>query len=191
MKKIRLVESILILIMVLALLTTGIYAWIIARFASDPIIFTSGSITVDADFYVANDANKDGLLDGGYTEITSGGIDFTNLIPGQIYTFRLIVENTGTANGTLSVQLSDIIPSNPTLYNLMVLNYTNPTTSNLEVVSLDALDVPLFNNYVLEMDEILTLDFTIKIEPTINNTLHNSTISISYIEVRLDQIVNP
>lgn len=191
MKKLRLVESILILIMVLALLTTGIYAWIIARFASEPIIFTSGSITMDAGFYSANDSNKDGVLDGGYTEITESGIDFINLMPGQIYTFRLIVENTGTADGRLQISIKDIIPSNSALYELLTIEFVHPVTSIPTAIDLDASTITLFTNYTLVYDTTLTFDFTIEVKPTIDNTLHNESISIGYLALKLDQITNP
>lgn len=188
MKKIRLLESILILIMVLALIGTGIFAWIIARFQSEPVIFTSGEITMNANFYVANDTNKDGILDGGYTEVTSGGIDFTNLMPGQIYTFRIIIENTGTESGHLDLTAKDILPSDVLLFDLLTLDFTNPTTLLSSSVALDSAQVVIFSNYELAYQGTLTFDFTIHIEPTINNTLHGESITIGYFEVRLDQI---
>ncbi len=188
MNKIRFIESIMILIMVLALLTTGIFAWIIARFQSEPVIFTSGSITVDAQLYTANDANKDGILDGGYTEITSAGIDFTNLMPGQVYTFRLIIENTGTAPGHLDITVKDILPSNLALFNLLTVDFIHPTTLVNTSLDLNSTEVVFFSNYVLDFEGTLTFDFTIQIEPEINNTLHSESITIGYFEVRLDQI---
>lgn len=191
MKKIRLIESIVILVMVLALLTTGIFAWIIARFASEPIIFTSGSIKMEASFYQANDANLDGILDGGYTQITTGGLPLDDLMPGQTYTFRLVIVNQSTTDGHLTVTLKDIIPTNVTLYNLLTLNYINPITTSPASMALDTANETVFTNYVLTFGETLTFDFTIYVEPTINNTLHNESIEIGYIEIRLDQIVNP
>lgn len=188
MKKLRLLESILILIMVVALLTTGIFAWIIARFQSEPVIFTSGDISMNANFYVANDTNKDGVLDGGYTEITTAGIDFTNLMPGQIYTFRLIIENTSTEDGHLDITVKDIIPSNSGLFNLLSLDFIHPTTAVNTSINLDSASEILFSNYVLTYQETLTFDFTIQIEPTLDNSLHGESISIGYFEVRLDQI---
>ncbi len=188
MKKLRLIESIVILIMVLALLTTGIFAWIIARFQSEPVIFTSGSIAVDAQLFIANDANRDGTLDGGYTEITSAGIDFVNLMPGQIYTFRLIIDNTGTAPGHLDITVKDILPTDTDLFNLMTIDFIHPTTLTNTSLDLNSADVILFSNYVLSFEGTLTFDFTIQIEPTINNDLHNESIQIGYFEIRLDQI---
>lgn len=191
MKKIRFIESIVILVMVLALLTTGIFAWIIARFASEPIIFTSGSIKMEASFYQANDANLDGILDGGYTQITTGGLPLDDLMPGQTYTFRLVIVNESTTNGHLTITLKDIVPTQAALYNLLTLNYINPVSTNQTTIALDSLNEILFADYVLTFGETLTLDFTIQVEPTINNTLHNESIEIGYIEIRLDQIVNP
>lgn len=188
MKKLRLIESIVIFVMVLALLTTGIFAWIIARFQSEPVVFTSGAITVDAALYSANDANYDGVLDGGYTEITAAGIDFTNLMPGQVYTFRLIIDNTGTADGHLDLTVKDILPTDNALFNLLTIDFVHPTTSVNTSLDLDSTDVILFSNYVLPFEGSLTFDFTIQIEPTINNTLHSESITIGYFEVRLDQI---
>lgn len=188
MKKLRLLESILILIMVLALISTGIFAWIIARFQSEPVIFTSGSITMNANFYVANDTNKDGVLDGGYTEITAGGIDFINLMPGQIYTFRIVIENTGTESGHLDLTAKDIIPTDPALFNLLTLDFIHPTTLLSSSVALDSAEAVIFSNYELLYQGTLTFDFTIQIEPTINNTLHSESITIGFFEARLDQI---
>lgn len=188
MKKLRLIESIVIFVMVLALLTTGIFAWIIARFQSDPVIFTSGSITLNAQLYTANDANKDGVLDGGFTEITAAGIDFENLMPGQVYTFRLIIENTGTADGHLDITVKDILPTNIALFNLLTIDFIHPTTLINTSLDLNSSNVVLFSNYVLTYEGTLTFDFTIQVEPTINNTLHGESITLGYFEVRLDQI---
>ena len=188
MKKLRLLESILILIMVLALLTTGIFAWIIARFQSEPVIFTSGSIAMNANFYVANDTNKDGVLDGGYTEITAGGIDFINLMPGQVYTFRIIIENISTEPGHLDLTAKGILPSDLLLFDLLRLDFTNPSNSVSASVALNSAEEVIFSNYVLDYQETLTFDFKISIEPDIDNTLHGQSITIGYFEARLDQI---
>lgn len=191
MKKIRLIESIVILVMVLALLTTGIFAWIIARFASEPIIFTSGSIKMEASFYQANDANLDGILDGGYTQITSGGLPLDDLMPGQTYTFRLVIVNMGTHAGKLSLNMNDITPSNSALFSLLALQYTMPGTSTLVTMNLDSSNKTLFTNYVLDFEGTLTFDFTIEVKSTINNALQGESISIGHLSIRLDQIINP
>lgn len=189
MKKIRLIESIVILVMVLALLTTGIFAWIIARFGSEPIIFTSGSIKMEAAFYQANDANLDGILDGGYTQITTGGLQLNDLMPGQTYTFRLVIVNMGTHAGSLSLNMNDIVPSNIALYNLLAIEYTMPGTTNQVTMNLDDSSKIFFTDYVLDFENTLTFDFVIMVKPTINNSLQGGSISIGHLFIRLDQII--
>ncbi|MDY0346809.1 MAG: hypothetical protein RBQ70_03980 [Acholeplasma sp.] len=192
MKQRGVLQSLIVFSLVLALFSLATYAWIIATFKSDPIIVESGTLTVEAQLFEAADLNQDGILDAGpvYTEITTGFMIFANVIPGQTYTYRITVTNTGSTNGYLTIKANDIIPSNSELYNLLQLNYINPVTSSPTSLNLDAETFTMFSDYELAASAQFSLDFTIYIKPTINNALQDEYISIGHFEIILNQIDN-
>lgn len=193
MKHLTLTKSLIIFVIVLTLFSVATYAWIIATFKSNPIIVEAGTLTVTTNFFIGEDDNKDGTLNPGgvYTPITTGGLAFDNTIPGEVYTYRLAIQNTGNTNGFLTLKVNDIIATNPALLNLLLLNYTNPTTTASVALDLNNISLELFKNHVLTAGQTLTLDFTIYIKPTINNTLQNESITIGHFEVILNQIATP
>ena len=87
--------------------------------------------------YYGLDSDFDGELDDGtYAEITTAGIGFTNVIPGQIYTYRLVVRNMGTVDGILSISINDIIAT-AGMYEGFSVSFTDPETKDLAFVNGD------------------------------------------------------
>ena len=117
-------------------------------------------------------------------------MSFSDAIPGETYTYRLLISNTGSIDGYLSVLIRDILPSDMLLYNLLSIKYTNPVNSSVVELNLDAADFLLFENYTLLSNSNIEFNFIIYIKPTVNNTLHKESIEIGHFEVRLDQISN-
>lgn len=192
MKHFTLIKSMILFMVVLSVFSIVTYAWIIATFKSDPIIVESGTLTVTSNFFIADDDNKDGILNPGstYTAITTGGLSFDNAIPGETYTYRLAIKNTGNTDGFLTLKVNDIIATNPALLNLLSLHYTNPITTSSVELDLDSLTLDLFKDHILIAGQTLTLNFTIHIKPTINDNLQNESIAIGHFEVILNQIAN-
>lgn len=192
MKQRGVLKSLIVFSLVLALFSLASYAWIIATFKSDPIIVESGTLIAEAQLFEAEDSNQDGILDAGpvYTEITTGFMIFADVIPGQTYTYRIIVSNIGTTDGFLTIKATEIDPSDDALFNLLQLNYTNPTNGDNIELDLNTTSHTLFSDLLVESNTQYTMDFTIYIKPTIDNTLHNAHISIGHFEVILNQIEN-
>lgn len=192
MKHFTLIKSMILFMVVLSVFSIVTYAWIIATFKSDPIIVESGTLTVTSNFFIADDDNKDGILNPGstYTAITTGGLSFDNAIPGETYTYRLAIKNTGNTDGFLTLKVNDIIATNPALLNLLSLHYTNPITTSSVELDLDSLTLDLFKDHTLIAGQTLILNFTIHIKPTINDNLQNESIAIGHFEVILNQIAN-
>ena len=192
MKHLKRFNILIIAVIVISILTVASYAWITAIFKAPAIIITTGTLTVEASFEMANDVDKDGAIDlpESYQTITSGGLSFSDAIPGETYTYRLLISNTGSIDGYLSVLIRDILPSDMLLYNLLSIKYTNPVNSSVIELNLDAADFLLFENYTLLSNSNIEFNFIIYIKPTVNNTLHKESIEIGHFEVRLDQISN-
>ena len=192
MKHFTLIKSMILFMVVLSVFSIVTYAWIIATCKSDPIIVESGTLTVTSNFFIADDDNKDGILNPGstYTAITTGGLSFDNAIPGETYTYRLAIKNTGNTDGFLTLKVNDIIATNPALLNLLSLHYTNPITTSSVELDLDSLTLDLFKDHTLIAGQTLILNFTIHIKPTINDNLQNESIAIGHFEVILNQIAN-
>lgn len=194
MKK-QLISSIFIFLSVVMVITTVVFAWVVLTFRSEEIIVTTGSIKVEANLFYATDENYDGNLDlvSGepvYNPITSPGITFTEVIPGQKYTYRLVITNTGTSDGFLSIYIKDILTIDSDMYQMLKITYINPVNDTLTEVNLNNQNVTLFNDYLLDESAILNLDFIIEVRTNANNDLQNSSISIGFFEVRLNQIAN-
>jgi uncharacterized repeat protein (TIGR01451 family) len=181
--------SIVLFSAILVLVALFSYAWIIATFKSDPIIVETGTLDLDYTLSIANDTNHDGILDGGYVEITAGGLTFNEVTPGMVYTYRLELTNLGSINGHLDISIQDILPSSVGMNQALIIKYINPVTSLPVETLLDSSTETLFQNYVLISTGSLIFDFTITINPELGNINQSESILISYFELRLDQII--
>ncbi|MDY0211166.1 MAG: hypothetical protein RBQ91_07180 [Acholeplasma sp.] len=191
MKKIHLIMSSLVLIAILILLSTVIYGWIISTFRSEPIIVESGSLTMDSAFYIGSDTDKDGVLDEQlYTLITEAGITFNAAMPGEIYTYKLEITNTGSTTGYLSIKANDVLPSIESLYNLLSVKFTDPKTLLPVELDLNAASIELFNDYLMSSNQTLSFVFQIYVKPSLDYSVQNESISIGYFELTLNQIEN-
>ncbi|HHU42976.1 MAG: hypothetical protein QM214_02645 [Bacillota bacterium] len=111
MKK-RLVYSIILFLFSLSVAVTAVAAWFTpsAQYI-DNIIITAGTVDAQARLFMIEDFNKDGVPDlvdskPVYTLINS--IDIDNMIPQNVYSYKLDVKNTGKAMANLTVYFEDI-----------------------------------------------------------------------------------
>lgn len=106
MKK-RLVGSILLLFITLGVFTTAVAAWFTpsAQYINN-IIFTAGTIEVDATLYEASDFDRDGVLDiveGTNVYTAKNDITILSMKPGEVYCYKLDITNIGELKGDLEV----------------------------------------------------------------------------------------
>ncbi|MFA6626949.1 MAG: hypothetical protein WCQ80_04055 [Bacilli bacterium] len=185
---------ILFLMMILTVLLTVYitYAWFTVTEKSQPIIISTGSLKQSSRFYVGIDSNYDGVLDdGSYQELVHGGFEVSALIPGQIYTFKIVVINEGTVDGNLSVTMNNIITTNDDILSEFLLSYVNPVTGLTVDKTLDERinqDIDLFlNKTVLKDSGLFEFDFTIEALGTIPSTLRNVNLTITNYIISLVQ----
>lgn len=167
---------------------SAVLAWTVIRRDTEQIIIQTGTLESEVTFLIANDANKDGNLDGGFVEILENNIYFARITPGEIYTFRLIITNIGSIDGTLQVSARDLFVTDLGLLDALQIEFTDPVTEQNVSLDLDDETVLLFSDYLLERDDTLTFDFTIHVKTTVTSALSNEQITIGAFEVRLDQI---
>jgi hypothetical protein len=147
-RKSKLVLLLLAMILTAVLTTYISFAWFSLSQSTKPIIITTGSLRVSTHFYVGVDENHDGVLDNNqYDEVTEGGISFTNVIPGQIFTFRLVAVNEGTTDGTLEIIMNDIETTDINLLKGFTLYYINPTDDSVVNISLENYKNNKFNMF--------------------------------------------
>lgn len=191
MRKQNFIASIIMLVSVVILLSGIVFAWIISTFKSDPILIESGTVTMESSFYQGVDSNKDGTLDDGtYTVITEAGLDFGAVIPGEVYSYKIVVENTGSITGYLSIDIKDIIPSDPALFNLLSIRYLDPNTNLESEINLSTTNVSLFEDYEMASDAIYDFLFQIYVKPSLDYTIQGESIIITQFELTLNQIEN-
>ena len=88
----------------------------------------SGRLISDAKLFLLDDPDYDGTdPNNEFTEITSS-YHFTQVQPGQVFTFKLEVTNLGTIPAHLKVNLNIAAASNSNLLNVMHIVYTSPVT---------------------------------------------------------------
>ena len=167
---------------------TAVLAWTIVRRDTEQIIIQTGTLESEVTFLIANDANKDGNLDGGFEAIQDGNIYFARVTPGEIYTYRLIIENIGSIDGYLQVSVKDLFVTDVGLFDALSIHFEDPMTEQNVSLDLDDETVLLFSEYVLERENTFTFDFTIQIKTTVTSALSNEQITLGAFEVRLDQI---
>lgn len=200
----RLKLFMLFLMMILTMLLTVYitYAWFNVTKESKPIIITTGSVKQNSHYYVGVDSNYDGTLDKDendqdiYQEVFQGGFTMQSAIPGQIFTFKLIIINDGTVDGNLSITMNDITvlgeaEGGVSLLQYFEVSYTNPTTSLPIDITLDNRvnnDILLFSGLTLLTNTgYFEFDFTIKALETIPTNLGGVQLKISNYIISLVQ----
>lgn len=192
----KLFMMILMMILTASLTVYITYAWFTMSEKSRPIIITTGSLKQSSHFYVGVDENYDGTLEGGYTELIHGNYSISAVIPGQIYTFKIIVINDGSVSGKLSIKMNNIITDNPQLLEYFELSYINPHNNTMVTRSLVSIpevdpeqDIILVNELVVASDGApYELDFTIHALNTIPSNLGSVTLNISNYIITLVQL---
>lgn len=180
-----------------AALITTVFGWFALLDVRQSLIFTTGSLESEVEFYMANDPNYDGMfLEEDYV-IKTDPIVMENVVSGQIFSFKLVIRNVGNIPGELTVTLKEP---------LFLDGSDNPSSSLKEAYSFGYSDIGETNyqhtydvfpnsdtvfgykNRVSNLDEDVVIYFQIIVTKKLTNTYYNHTLKIPSIEVRLDQL---
>jgi len=187
MKTTKILQTLFFLLSGLLMSASLVFAWFIITFSTDEIIIDVGTLELDVAFFWANDANLDGVLDGGFTPIETMPFEEV-FIPGQIYTFRITATNTGTVDGNLTLSVEDILMTSPGVENMLVFGYNDPTSGSPVQTPVPSGPLTLFSDYLMDAEETLTFDFTISVSTQMTSSVGSETITFTAFLIRLDQI---
>ncbi len=188
----QLILIIISIVLTGATLITAVFAWFTHSNAEQSIVFSTGTIEVEAELYQANDPDCDGVFDPATAyQLKTSAIEINNVVSGQIYSFKLVVKNQGTIPGSLKITLMNL--PNMTINNALTLKYSELDQStyantktvfpngNFVIASMDSL------SYVSGSNETVLL-FQIVVNKNLTNAHYGQTFVISTIKVELEQI---
>lgn len=168
-----------------AFLGSAVFAWVAFVEKTQPIMLYSGRLQSTARLYILDDPDFDGIdPNNNYTEIISA-YQFSNLKPGQVFTFKLEVDNVGTIDAYLSVYLEIDSLSNIDLLDVINITYTAPINTNQSLNSMF-----LFEEELIQKSETYVFFFQIVATEMLGNNLRGQFFTIKNLVVRLDQIRN-
>lgn len=189
MKKTVVIRIVLFLLTLISFLTTTVFAWSTFVQRTQPIMFYSGRLSVEAKLFQLVDPNYDGIdLDDEYVEITES-YEFTKLVPGQVFSFKIEVTNNGNIPGYLKLAMfiNDVASSQ--FLDVMELSYENPETNDLIVNSLSYENLFFQNKYLVSgVQNKYTFYFKLHVKPELGNSLKSQGLIIEKFVVTLDQI---
>ena len=169
-------------------LITVTFAWFIAIDKTDPIIIKSGTLKVSASLYIGLDTDEDGNVEESEYSIVEEPINLTNVLPGNIYYFKLEIENLGSVPGHLSVDAINIIYSDDIMKNTFKFDFVNPKSSEEETLFIFDEEINLFENFVINKESSLQFYFKIIGDEIINTDMHGHSLKLSSFLITLDQI---
>ena len=183
--KSKLIYSFLMVFTALTLSVVVIFAWFIITEKTEPIIISTGTLRSSCSLYYWDDDNYDGILEEDeYIEILEAGIIFNNAIPGQVYHYKLVVENIGTIDGLLTISIGDILATNNDMYNGFAVSFIEPEENS---ITFEEGDIVLFSDYFLEKGETYEFLFMIIIKDTISSSLKAESMIVTNFIVDLAQ----
>lgn len=188
-RRVRIIQLLLALFFSIVLFIFVAYAWFVTLEKTEPIIINTGSLRADCKFYRGIDSDYDGVLDeGAYEEITAAHLHFVNVIPGQIYTFKLSVTNIGTVSGFLSVTIDDIFSEEEELMEYFTVSFDVPETADIPLSASENGRLTLFEYFVLEPENTYDFVFQIRIGNFSGDIFHLKTLTIARFIVDLIQV---
>ncbi|MCK9470984.1 MAG: hypothetical protein M0Q88_04445 [Bacilli bacterium] len=169
-------------------LITVTFAWFIAIDKTDPIIIKSGTLKVSASLYIGLDTDEDGNVEESEYSIVEEPINLTNVLPGNIYYFKLEIENLGSVPGHLSVDAINIIYSDDIMKNTFKFDFVNPKSSEEETLFIFDEEINLFEDFVIYKESSLQFYFRIIGDEIINTDMQGHSLKLSSFLITLDQI---
>jgi len=203
----RMIMSILALVSAALLLVFATFAWFVT--SNNANLGGTTLNVIDVDVTLSLQSSESGSISPTDTYTTSiDSIDFENAIPGEVFYYRLKIENTGNIAITTRVLLYGFVDglavSPPIGYNnpnslLSVLLFESSNTDNLYNLSSATLlsrisgspdfttaSIVIANDITLEVDEIQYVYFSFTFPGnTVGNDYRNLKLLISQIQVSL------
>lgn len=188
-KNVKVIQLLLMLIVTLITLVTVTFAWFIVITKTDPIIIESGSLRVNASLYIGKDTNDNKVIEEDeYVLITDEIKNLKNVLPGTIYSFKLVIYNAGSASGHLSVDMINIIYSDEVMQNSFKIVYNHPI-DNIETTKFIGNDeLAIFKEFVLTEKTTYSFYFRIIGSENISAEMAGHFLKLSSFLVTLDQI---
>lgn len=148
-----------LVIMIILAATTVVFAWFTLVQKTQTILIYSGSIKLVANLY---DEDNNEIIEA---------ISFENVVPGDEFSFKLVISNEGNLDGKLDIEFV-FSSNNPSLLNFFQIEYDNSLntfndglTINNTLLSAETKEFPfkIIINRNLTLDDFNNGDF-IKIE---------------------------
>lgn len=190
--KSKVVLLILTMVLTVVLLMYMTYAWFDMVKETNPIIIQTGTLRLESSLYYAYDSNDNGTIEESeYEEVLEGGLEFTRIIPGEKYYFRIYTKNIGTIPGYLSISINDLSATKESLLQGFCVVFQDPkSVDEITVISLhdhNNYKIQLFENVKLVKNEFFTFDFTLEATELITSQVKGETLTITNFLIRLDQ----
>lgn len=187
--KSKVIKLSLMLIATVFALVMITFAWFMAINKTDPIIIESGTLRVSAELYIGKDKNDNGQIEEDEYELVSDKIkNLTNVIPGKIYSFKLIITNNGTVPGNLSVSIINITYSNHIMNNAFKIFYFDPIEEYESIKQINGEDLNIFQEYKIEKKSSFLFYFSIVGDESISSEMSGHFVKLTSFLIRLDQI---
>lgn len=184
MRKVVVLRAIMFMFTLIAFLTSAVFAWMTFSEQTQPILIYHGNIKEFIEVYQLVDPNYDGEdPNNQYTQLIGPKV-FTNVIPGQIYAFKLEVTNLGTIPAHLKVELNLDLSSDSDLKAVIKITYDNPIQTDMFLEN----NMLLFDEIVLNPEQTYVFHFKIHITGDIGNTFKGKSLIIKNLTITLDQI---
>lgn len=184
-RNMRVIQITVMLLSSIVLFVFVTFAWFASLSKTEPIIINTGSLKADCHFYRGIDANQNGTIEETeYQEITEAHLSFPDIIPGDIFTFKLGVTNQGTIAGFLSIKANGIETDYEDLPDYFAFTFSSPFSGN---VPLTSGSVVLFQNYVLDEGQNYDFVFSVNISGNAPNDIKGKSLTIDNFTVDLIQ----
>lgn len=189
MKKTAIVRILLFVLTLVSFLGSAVFAWSTFVQRTQPIMFYSGRLNVDAKLYKLIDLNYDGIdEDNVYEEVTESFV-FTRLVPGQIFSFKIEMTNQGTIPGFLKLEMLMNELSDSDIFEYIELRYIDIETEEMIEENLDY-SMMFFQNKDLNpgSSNTYTFYFQMKVKGELGNNFKSVDLVIEKFIITLDQI---
>lgn len=156
-------------------LTTTVFAWFSLVEKTQPIIIYSGSVELEVHLY---DSDNNEIND----------INYTKVVPGDVYNFKLTVKNLGSIRSDLDVKFNLLASNN--LKNYITFNISDTETPAFSDSTTFTSASYTYENILTYQQEV-TINFSVTISGDIELTdlSLNDLIEITSIEITLEQII--
>lgn len=176
-KRIRKIQIFVILLTSFLMFGSVTFAWYAKVEQTDIIKIESASLKVDAKLYFAGNDNSNPF------NLVSDQLAINEILPGEVFYFKLIVKNEGTIKGNLSVKIGEVIPS-LNLDSGLFTYIVDDTVTDIDFIN----DNILLNSKELDVLEVYEFYFQIGASGLMTEEYQGESLRINSIIIKIDQI---